>query len=257
MNKEYAIVTGASSGIGLDFSIILAKKGYNLVLVARRVERLESLKQELLKSTSIDIHVVPLDLVDSDAPNKLLQYTQQNNLTISILINNAGFGTSGDFLSTPIEKTQEMLQLNMVTLTTLTYLFGNEMKKNKNGYILQVSSVGAFQPSPYFSAYSATKAYVMLFSEALDYELRNSGVSVTTLYPGATKTEFFDVAEVKVNSFVSRTLKTSAEVAEIGLNAMFKRQRSVVPGIINKLSSFFAQISPRRMTTWSAANIMK
>lgn len=257
MTKEYAIVTGASSGLGSDFATLLAKKGYHLILVARRTERLESLKQEILKSVQSDIHIISLDLSSSDAPTKLLQYTQQNNLTVSVLINNAGFGTSGDFLNTPIEKTIEMLQLNMVTLTSLTYLFGNEMKKNKNGYILQVSSVGAFQPSPYFASYSATKAYVMLFAEALDFELKNSGVSVTTLYPGATKTEFFDVAEVKVNAFVARTLKTSAEVAEIGLNAMFKRQRSIVPGIINKLSAFFAQISPRKMTTWSAANIMK
>ena len=257
MAKEYALVTGASSGLGSDFATLLAKKGYNLILVARRTERLESLKQEILKSASIDIHVVSLDLSISDAPNKLLAYTQQNNLTVGVLINNAGFGTSGDFLNTSIEKTVEMLQLNMVTLTSLTYLFGNDMKKNKSGYILQVASVGAFQPSPYFSAYSATKAYVMLFAEALDYELKDSGVSVTTLYPGATKTEFFEVAEVKVNKLVASTLKTSAEVAEIGLNAMFKRKRSVIPGLVNKISAVLTQLSPRRMTTWAAANVMK
>ena len=129
MAKEYALVTGASSGLGSDFATLLAKKGYNLILVARRTERLESLKQEILKSASIDIHVVSLDLSISDAPNKLLAYTQQNNLTVGVLINNAGFGTSGDFLNTSIEKTVEMLQLNMVTLTSLTYLFGNDMKK--------------------------------------------------------------------------------------------------------------------------------
>ncbi len=257
MNKEYAIVTGASSGIGTDFATQLAKKGYHLILVARRTERLESLKQEILKTEQLDIHVVSLDLSMPDSSNKLLQYTQQNNLKVSVLINNAGFGTSGKFLVTPIEKTIEMLQLNIVTLTTLTYLFGKEMMKNKNGYILQVSSVGAFQPSPYFAAYSATKAYVMLFSEALDFELKNSGVSVTTLYPGATKTEFFDVAKVKINSFVARTLKTPNEVANIALIAMFKRKRSIVPGLLNKLTTFFAQLAPRKMTTWSAANIMK
>lgn len=256
MNKEYAIVTGASSGIGLDFAKILSKKGYNLVLVARRTDRLESLKQEILQSAQIDIHVVSLDLTENDAPAKLLQYTQQNKLIPGILINNAGFGTSGDFFNTPIEKTVKMLQLNMVTLTSLTYLFGAEMKKNNSGYILQVASVGAFQPSPYFSAYSATKAYVMLFSEALDYELKNSGVSVTTLYPGATKTEFFEVAEVKVNKLVASMLKTSEEVASIGLNAMFKRKRSVIPGFMNKLSAIITQYSPRRMTTWAAAKIM-
>lgn len=257
MKNEYAIVTGASSGIGLDFAKQLAKIGYNLVLVARRTERLEELKNEITKSDAVDVRVVSLDLSTADAPDKLLQYTLQNNLTIGVLVNNAGFGTSGEFLNTPIEKTLEMLQLNMLTLTKLTYLFGNEMKKNKAGYILQVSSVGAFQPSPYVAAYSATKAYVLLFAEALDYELQNSGVSVTTLYPGATKTEFFDVANVKMNFVVKSTLKTSEEVASIGLNAMFKRKRAAVPGIVNKLSVLLAQLSPRRMTTWSAANIMK
>ncbi|MDB5229180.1 MAG: family oxidoreductase [Bacteroidota bacterium] len=257
MNNEYAIVTGASSGMGLEFAKLLAKRGYNLVLVARRTDRLERLKKEILESHQTDIHVLSLDLVEMDSTDKLLAFVQVNKLNVTILINNAGFGTSGDFLSLPIEKTMEMLQLNIGTLTKLTYLFGNEMKKNKLGYILQVSSVGAFQPSPYFAAYSATKAYVMLFSEALDFELKGSNVSVTTLYPGATKTEFFEVSETKVNKLVARTLMTADEVADIALNAMFKRKRSIVPGIINKLSVFFAQMSPRKMTTWSAANIMK
>ena len=146
MENRYAVVTGASSGLGLEFAKLLAKKGYYLVLVARRTERLEALKLEILNSYKLDIHVVSLDLSDTTAAKKLLDYTQQNNLKVSILINNAGFGTSGDFLSVPLEKTVEMLQLNITTLTQLSYLFGNEMKKNKLGYILQVSSVGAFHP---------------------------------------------------------------------------------------------------------------
>lgn len=258
MKTEYAIVTGASSGIGYDFSKQLAKKGYHLILVARRTDRLEILKQEIAQtSTDLDIHVLSLDLSKKEAPEQLRQYTLQHKLNVTVLINNAGFGLNGDFLETNIDKTIEMMQLNMITLTQLTYLFGKEMKNNKHGYILQVASIGAFQPSPYFAAYSATKAYVMLFAEALDYELKNSGVSVTTLYPGATKTEFFDVANAKVNSIVKNTLKSSEEVARIGLEAMFNRQRSVVPGTINKLTAFLTQLSPRKLTTWAAANIMK
>jgi short-subunit dehydrogenase len=259
MKNDYAVVTGASSGIGLQFAKSLAKRGYNLVLVARRTDRLEALKHEITQSNiqPVDIHVVSLDLSEADAPDKLFAFTQLHQLPVSVLINNAGFGTSGHFLKVPILKTIEMLQLNIVTLTKLTYLFGNEMVKNGNGYILQVSSVGAFQPSPYFAAYSATKSYVMLFSEALDYELKNSNVSVTTLYPGATKTEFFEVADQQVNKLVSMTLMTAQQVADLALDAMFRRKRSIVPGFINKVSTFLAQMSPRKLTTWSAANVMK
>ena len=257
MENTYAVVTGASSGLGLEFAKLLAKKGYHLVLVARRTERLEALKQEILTSYKLDIHVVSLDLSDTTAAKKLLVYTQQNNLKVSILINNAGFGTSGDFLSVPMEKTVEMLQLNITTLTQLSYLFGNEMKKNKLGYILQVSSVGAFQPSPSFAAYSATKSYVMLFSEALDFELKGTGISVTTLYPGATKTEFFEVANTKVNKLVENSLMTATSVASIALEAMFNRKRSIVPGSMNKISTLLVQLLPRKLATYIAANVMK
>ncbi len=258
MKNEYAVVTGASSGLGLEFAKLLAQKGYHLVLVARRTDRLEALKQEISQAQKgIDIHVVSLDLIEHDSADKLLAYTQTKQLPVSVLINNAGFGINGKFLSLPVEKTIQMLQLNILTLTKLTYLFGKEMAKNNLGYILQVSSIGAFQPSPSFAAYSATKSYVMLFGEALNYELKGTNVSVTTLYPGATKTEFFDVAEQRMNFLISKTLMTAAQVANIALNAMFRRKRAIVPGVINKLSAFFAQISPRSMTIWSAANVMK
>ena len=257
MSKEYAVVTGSSSGMGMEFAKLLAKQGYNLVLVARRTERLEQLQKEILQANTIDIHVVSLDLSLPDSPDKLLAYAQINGLKVSVLINNAGFGAYGEFLNVPIEKTMEMLQLNMVTLTKLTYLFGNEMKKNGLGYILQVASLGAFQPSPYFSAYSATKAYVMLFSEAVDFEWKGSNVSITTLYPGATKTEFFDVAQNKLSPLVKTTLMTAEQVASIALKAMFNRERSIIPGIINKLSAFMTRFAPRDFATWSAARLMK
>ena len=258
MKNGYAIVTGASSGIGLEFAKILAKKGYNLILVARRTDRLEILKAAIAKDNAeTDIHLISLDLSLTDSPDKLLAYAQEHKLIISILINNAGFGTAGEFLALPIDKTLEMLQLNIVTLTKLTYLFGNEMKKNKSGYILNVSSVGAFQPSPYFAAYSATKSYVMLFGEALDFELKGSNVSVTTLYPGATRTEFFEVSNTKVNSTVERMLMTSESVANIGLDAMFKRKRAIVPGVPNKISTVLVSLIPRKLAILIAANVMK
>lgn len=257
MDKGYAIITGASSGLGTAFAKLLAAKEYNLILVARRAERLQSIKVDILKSSTIDIHVVSLDLAQSDAAEKLVEYTNQHKLTISVLINNAGYGMNGNFMDLSIDKTTEMLQLNMTTLTKLSYFYGKQMLENKHGYILQVASIGAFQPTPFFAAYSATKAYVMLFSEALDFELKGSGVSVTTLYPGATKTEFFDVADAKVNKLVERTLMTPEQVAAIAINAMFNRKRSIVPGLINKISSFLTQLSPRKIATWSAANVMK
>ena len=122
--------------------------------------------------------------------------------------------------------------------------------------VVWVASIGAFQPSPYVSAYSATKAYVMLFSEGLDFELKGTNVSVTTLYPGATRTEFFEVSDTKVNSIIESTMQSPTQVAEIALNAMFNRQRSIVPGFMNKITAFITQLSPRKLTTWAAAKLM-
>ncbi len=255
---EYALVTGASSGIGMDFAKILGKLGYSLVLVARRKEQLEQLKSEILSvNNDLTIHVIAFDLAQIDASKMLFDEVKRLNIAVHILINNAGFGVYGNFLDATIEKTNKMLQLNMITLTELTYYFGLEMKKNNFGYILQVASLGAYQPSPYFAAYAATKAYVMLFSEALDFELKGTQVSVTTLYPGATKTGFFDVAQNKLSGFVEKSLMTSEEVARIGVDAMFKRKRSSIPGWINKLSAIASQLTPRKIATWSAANLMK
>lgn len=258
MENKYALITGASSGIGKDFAKILGHKGYSLILVARRKEYLEDLKKEMqLNNKNIDIQIISTDLSGINASKSLFEETQKRNLDVTILINNAGFGIHGDFFNSSIERTNEMMYLNMITLTELTYYFGKEMLKNNFGYILQVASIGAFQPSPYFSAYSATKAYVMLFSEGLDFELTGSNVSVTTLYPGATKTEFFDVAQNKINRIVEKTLMSSQSVAKIALDAMFKRKRSIVPGFINKISAFITQLSPRKVSTWSAAKLMK
>lgn len=257
MAKEYAVVTGASSGIGLEFAKLLARKGYNLVLVARRTDRMEKLKQEILLTEKVDIQLVSMDLSEKEAPEQLFSFTQKNKLSVAVLINNAGFGTNGEFFSIPIERTMEMLQLNMMTLTHLTYLFGKEMKKNNNGYILQVASIGAFQPSPFVSAYSATKAYVMLFGEGLDFELKGTNVSVTTLYPGATRTEFFEVSDTRISSIIENSMTSAEQVANIALNAMFKRQRTIVPGIMNKLTAFLAHLMPRKLVTWSAAKLMQ
>ncbi|HUR40100.1 MAG TPA: SDR family oxidoreductase [Verrucomicrobiae bacterium] len=239
-----ALVTGASSGLGVDFARELARRGCNLVLVARREDLLRKLQGELQAAHGIKATVVTLDLGDARAPQALFEQLQAQGTQVDVLVNNAGFGVFGPELDIPWERTRSMLMLDIVALTHLTKLFAREMVKHGNGFMLQVASIGAYQPSPTYAAYSAAKSYVRSFSQALNFELKGSGVSSTVVSPGVTATEFLQVSGQRRTWFHNATMMTSAKVAAIGIDAMLKRRYSVVPGFMNWLTALFTNLTP-------------
>jgi uncharacterized protein len=252
-----ALVTGASSGLGVDFARELARRGSNLVLVARREERLKQLQGELQAAHRVKVMVVTLDLGDPQAPQVLFDHLKAQGTTIDVLVNNAGFGVFGMELEIPWDKTRQMLMLDIVALTHLTKLFARDMVQRKLGYILQVASIGAYQPSPTYAAYSAAKSYVRSFSQALNYELRGTGVSSTVISPGVTATEFLQVSGQRTTWYQRALMMTSADVAAIGIRAMLKRKYSVVPGFLNWLIASFTFVTPDPINAAMAYQVMK
>jgi uncharacterized protein len=256
MKKGYVIVTGASSGIGYEMADILAEKGYPLVIVARRKQRLEELKSQLVTKYNAVVEVLELDLSEKNAAIALHDYTQNANLDVEILINNAGFGMQDAFLTQSMERMAEMVQLNVITLTHLTQLYARDFVKRGNGKIMQVASSAAFVPMAFLSSYSASKAYVHHFGEALRFELRGTNISYTTLYPGFTATEFAEVAEAKVIGLIEATQTTARQVAEAGVKGMLKGKKSVIPGFFNVITAFLARVLPTRVKTFITGKLM-
>ena len=245
-----ALITGASSGIGLELARLFAADGVDLVLVARRTERLEKLKIELEHRYKINAHVIASDLSLSQSPEEVFAETKRMGLEIDCLVNNAGFGQLGEFSEIDWQKEADMIQLNVIALTHLTKLYLPEMLAKGRGRILNVASTAAFQPGPLMAVYFATKAYVLSFSSAIAEELRNTGVTVTTLCPGPTASEFQMVADMEnVSMLKRRKLPTSAEVAEYGYNAMKKGKRIAIPGFSNKLLAFSTRFATTKMLT--------
>lgn len=218
----YAVITGASSGIGKEMALLLAKKGYSLILAARRQERLENLKTYIQNHYPAEVKIAVLDLSDRQA---CLDFCEKyRNYPVEILINNAGFGKIGYITETPLENQLSMIDTNITALHILSHFFAKRMKK---GYILNVASIAAFQPGAFLATYGATKSYVAKFSMALGYELKkqNKHISVTTLCPGPVATEFDAVA----GTDFSLAAITAKECAIAGLNGMFKKKRLVLP----------------------------
>lgn len=244
---KWALVTGGSSGLGVEFAKALAGSRYNIVLVARREERLREVREELVRGYGIRAEAIAMDLTAGEAPDRLIRELDERGLDIDVLVNNAGFGIFGSFTEIDWEEEHRMLQLNMVTLTQLTKLFARRMVGRGRGYILQVSSIGAYQPTPTYATYSAAKSYVLNFGQALNYELRNTGVSCTVVSPGVTRTEFLEVAGQRPSLYQRLAMMESDEVARIGVQAMFKRKMSVIPGLFNKLTIWSMRFVPDRV----------
>jgi short-subunit dehydrogenase len=255
LEGKTALVTGASSGLGADFARILAEHGCNVVLVARRAERLEQLRQQIGAVRPVKTHVIPMDLSATGASQALYQRVSDLGLTVDVLINNAGFGIHGNFVDIPWEREHEMLELDIVTLVHLTKLFVKDMAARNLGYVLLVSSIGAYQPSPTYATYSAAKSFVLYFGEALSYELRQTNVKVSVLSPGVTATEFLQVAGQKPTLYQRLQMMPSERVARIGIDAMLKGTPSKVPGLSNALPVQLLRVTPRRMAA-AIANVM-
>jgi len=240
-----ALITGASGGIGLELSRLFAAEGFDLVLVARNEDKLKALAADLARSCGIEVTVLAKDLSDPAGPEEIWSALQERSIQIDVLVNNAGYGTYGAFAERDLDEDMNMLQLNLVTLTHLTGLFLPGMVERGYGRILNVGSTGSFQPTPLMAVYGASKAYVLSFSEALAEELRGSGVQVTALCPGVTRTGFQARARVGRMRLVSGQAMTAQRVAEIGYRALMRGRALVVPGLVNLLMSFSSRLFPR------------
>ncbi|MGD8867787.1 MAG: SDR family oxidoreductase [Gemmatimonadales bacterium] len=256
IHGSWALVTGASSGLGVDFARQLASRGANLILVARRWERLRVLAGEIKINTAVDVEVEPLDLADPGAAEVLYRKLDERGHHVEILVNNAGFGVHGSFLDSPWTRDRDMIQVDAIAPLHLTRLFAAKMAKRGFGRILQVASTAAYQPVPTYAVYGACKAFVLSFSQALNYELRGSGVTCTVVSPGVIKTEFQQVAGHAFTRYMRWTQMKSADVARIGIEAMLNGRTVVVPGLHNALLVASQRFAPRRLVTALAGYFM-
>lgn len=240
-----ALVTGASSGLGADFARHLAAAGANLILVARREEALQRLKEELTHRHQTQVTLIPMDLGIPNAAEGLHEEVQRLGHHVDILVNNAGFGLFGTFMEIPKERERAMIELDVMVPITLTRLFGKDMLGRREGWILQVASIGGYQPTPLYAAYAAAKAFILNWGEAVNYEWKDSGVRLTVLSPGITATEFFKVSGQKPTFYQRMVMMDSFVVTRIGLAALAKGTASVVPGIMNKLTLLTNRFLPR------------
>ncbi|MBT3539225.1 SDR family oxidoreductase [Candidatus Parcubacteria bacterium] len=245
--QKTVLVTGASSGIGYELCKLFAQDNNNIVLVARDEKKLNTIANELKNIYGIQTYVFTHDLTDDDAPQKLYTKLQEKNINIDILVNNAGFGVYGHFKETNLTKELDMMKVNMSSLVELTKLFLPRMTDRKNGKIMNVASTASFQPGPGMAIYYASKAFVLSFSEAISEELQDTGVTVTTLCPGPTKTGFENVADMKFSKHLQ--LMTAKDVADIGYRAFMKGKRIIIPGLKNKFEVFILRFTPRKIVT--------
>jgi len=244
------LITGASSGIGYEFSHIFGKYYYRVILVSRDRERLRAIQKELHEKYGIEVVIIPKDLSLPSSTQEIFDMIKKENIDVDVLINNAGFGNLGKFSESDLKKELEMINVNISALTALTRLFLPEMIAKNHGKILNVASTAAFQPGPMMSVYYATKAYVLSFSEALSEELKGTGVTVTALCPGPTASNFQKTAGIQETKLIKgKRIATSKEVAEFGYDAMMKGKRIAVQGTMNKLMAYGVKFLPRRLVT--------
>jgi uncharacterized protein len=250
MTTHTALITGASSGIGLELARLFAKDHHNLVLVARGAGKLARVADELQRQFGISAKVVPLDLSANSAPQFLFDQLQREGIAIDILVNNAGYAVFGEFIKNPTEEELGQIHLNITALTHLTKLFVQPMLERHSGRIMNVASTAGFQPGPLMAVYYATKAYVISFSEALANELNGTGVSVTCLCPGVTDTGFQGRAGTE-NTLLFRALRPMAAktVARDGYRGLMAGKTLIISGFRNWLLAESLRISPRKLVT--------
>lgn len=246
-----ALVTGASSGIGRELARILAEHGYDLVIVARRFDRLQELKTELETRHHIRVHVIKADLSDAAVPDAIKRETERLNLTPDVLVNDAGFGAYGDFVDVPWQDLEGMVRVNVLALMHLTQLFLPDMIQRQRGNILNIGSIAGYLPGPSAAVYHASKSFVISFSEALWKETHGSGVTVTCLNPGLTHTEFHDRAHAPKPAF---GWMSARRVAEAGYSAMVLKKRVAHAGWMNALIARILPFVPRALIFWGEQN---
>lgn len=256
MNNKTALITGASKGIGKEFARIHASKGGNLVLIARNEKLLQTLKIKLMdQHTSILVEIIVKDLSKPNSAQEIYNELKEKNIRIDYLINNAGFGDYGFFVDKQWNRYEQMIDLNVKSLTHLCHLFLPDMIGRKCGRILNISSTAAFQPGPMMAVYFATKSYVLHLSEALHNEAKQSNVSVTAFCPGPTDTYFMEDSQMGKSRFIkNRGLPSAHTVASAGYKAMMDAKPVSIHGFMNKLTAFSVRLVPRK---WVVAILRK
>lgn len=247
-NNRYALITGATSGIGYELAKLFAEDGYNLIIVARNENELRQ-KAEEFSGANIDVVTISKDLFQPNAPFELYDEVKTKNLTVDVLVNDAGQGQYGLFVASNIHRLLEIIQLNVGALTALTHLFLKDMVARNEGKILQLASIASNTPGPWQAVYHATKAYVLSFTEALIRELKDSAVTMTALQPGATDTDFFNKAEMQESKIVEdkSSLSDPAKVARDGYEALMSGDDKIVSGFKNKLMVASSHIVPDKI----------
>jgi short-subunit dehydrogenase len=252
---KWALVTGASAGIGVALAEELAAGGTHLVLTARRLDRLQEVADGLQKKHGIQTHVVAADLAKREAPREIYEFTKEKGLRIDLLINNAGFGQYGEVPQVETQRLLDMVEVNCTAVVYLTRLFLPEMVARRNGDILILASTAAFQAVPYISTYAATKAFDLFFAEGLAEEMKPHGIRVCALCPGSTESEFHAVADQE--QFTARNMETADKVARTGLQALAAGKSYVISGLGNYLGAHSQRLVPRRVVTRVAASMFR
>jgi len=245
-NEKHALITGASSGIGYELAKLFAKDNYNLVLVGRNHDTLNQVAGEMSElSGSIHTHIIVADLFEPESAQKIYDRTQELGITVNVLVNDAGQGEWGRFAKTDLEREISLVQLNIVSLMSLTKFYLKDMVERREGKILQLASSVSKAPSPYLAVYAATKAFVLSFTEALAEELKETGVSITALQPDATDTDFFHKAKAENTvTYKERDLYSPEEVALAGYEGLMNGDTTVLPGFMNKTQAVMNTIMP-------------
>lgn len=245
MERQTALITGASSGIGVELARLAATNRHDVVLVAKDADRLAHVATSLRNAHGVDCWVVPMDLAKPAAYTQLAEELASRNIDVDILINNAGFGSRGRFLSLDLQRQLDMIQVNLTSVVALTRMLMPGMLERKRGRVLNVASTAAFQPGPNMAVYYATKVFLLHFSEGLSEELAGTGIGVTCLCPGPTRTGFAARANVDRLRAFRLTAMEAADVAEAGWRGLMAGRAVVIPGFRNKLVALSAQVAPR------------
>jgi len=255
----YALVTGASKGIGKAIAIELAKRNINVLLVARSYTELQQTAEEIRNTYNVSADFLASDLSLSNAAATVYNWTKEKQYTVSILVNNAGYGLSGPFDHYSVEEHTNMMQVNMLTIVQLSRIFLPELKQQPQSYILNIASSAAYQAVPLLSVYAASKAFVLNFSRGIANELKDSSVSVTCVCPGPTDTGFNQRAQVgkKALNAAEKLNAQPQSVAATAVNAMFHKKRELITGFVNKLGAFFAWLLPKGFIETTSASLYK
>ncbi|HEY0428053.1 MAG TPA: SDR family oxidoreductase [Pyrinomonadaceae bacterium] len=257
---KVTLITGASGGIGEAFARRLAEEKHNLVLVARSEKRLHELCDELMLKHKITAHYVALDLNEFEADRRLFEETERHQMEVDWLINNAGFGSMGDFAKLDLERELEMINLNVAALVALTHRYLQKMRERRAGVIINVASTASFQPIPFMATYAATKAFVRSFSEAISEENRPFNVSVSAFCPGPVDTGFFAAADIKSdvkNAMFKKGIQTPAEVVETALAAAKNKKAVSIPGWKNYILTHLVNVVPNSLITRTMGSVLR